>query len=107
VQRKRDAARQAAAADRALRRVSPAEITRPSGLVVTGILLAGQGPALTQQQIPRPPAERPAGRPKGQQATRGGPRDDPTPIPVAALLSLLVVSMGALRERRGVKLRTA
>jgi hypothetical protein len=107
VQRKRDAARQAAAADRALRRVSPAEITRPSGLVVTGILLAGQGPALTQQQIPRPPTERPAGRPKGQQATRGGPRDDPTPIPVAALLSLLVVSMGALRERRGVKLRTA
>jgi hypothetical protein len=107
VRRKREAARRTAAADRALRRVSPAEITRPSGLVVTGILLAGQGAALTQQQIPRPPTERPAGRPKGQQAARGAPQDDPTPIPVAALLSLLVVSMGALRERRGVRLRTA
>jgi hypothetical protein len=107
VRRKREATRRAAAADRAMRRVSPAEVTRPSGLVVTGILLAGQGAALTQQQIPRPPTERPAGRPKGVQAARGSVQDDTAPIPAAALLALLVVAMGALRERRGVRLRTA
>jgi hypothetical protein len=107
VRRKREAARRAAAADRAMRRVSPAEVTRPSGLVVTGILLAGQGAALTRQQIPRPPTERPAGRPKGVQAARGSVQDHTAPIPAAALLALLVVSMGALRERRGVRLRTA
>jgi hypothetical protein len=105
--RKRDAARRLEEEDRAIRRVSPAEVTRPSGLVVTGILLAGQGAALTQQQIPRPPNERPAGRPKGVQAARGSVQDATTPIPVAALLALLVVVTGALRERRGVRLRTA
>jgi hypothetical protein len=82
-------------------------VTRPSGLVVTGILLAGQGAAVTQQQIPKAATERPAGRPKGVQAARGAPQDDPVRIPAAALLSLLVVSLGALRERRGVKLRHA
>jgi hypothetical protein len=106
VQRKREAARRAAAADRALRRVSPAEVTRPSGLVVTGVLLAGQGAVFTQQ-LPRAPTERPAGRPKGVQAARGAPQDEPARIPAEALLALLVVSMGALRERRGVRLRTA
>jgi hypothetical protein len=107
VRRKRDAVRRAAAADRALRRVSPAEVTRPSGLVVTGILLAGQGAVLTQQQIPRPPTERPAGRPKGVEAARGSVQDNTVEIPAAALLGLLVVATGALRERRGVRLRTA
>ena len=104
--RKREAARRAAEAERAMRRVSPAEVTRPSGLVVTGILLAGQG-AVMAGPLPKAATERPAGRPKGQQAARGAPQDDPTPVPVTALLSLLVVGMGALRERRGVKLRTA
>jgi hypothetical protein len=106
IRRKREAARRAEEADRALRRVSPAEITRPSGLVVTGILLAGQG-ALVTQKLPPAANERPAGRPKGVQAARGGVQDDPTPIPVTVALGLLVISAGALRERRLVRLRTA
>src|SRR4051812_45367407 len=104
--RKREAVRRAAAADRALRRVSPAEVTRPSGLVVTGVLLAGQG-AVVMGKLPPAATERPAGRPKGVQAARGGVQDDPAPIPAAALLSLLVICAGALRERRLVRLRTA
>jgi hypothetical protein len=106
VRRKREAARRAAEADRALRRGSPAEITRPSGLVVTGILLAGQGAVLTQK-LPPAANERPAGRPKGVQAARGGVQHDPTPIPATVALGLLVISAGALRERRLVRLRTA
>jgi hypothetical protein len=105
--RKREEARRLADEERAIRRVSPAEVTRPSGLVVTGILLAGQGAAVTQQQIPKAATERPAGRPKGVQAARGSVQDDPVRIPLAALLALTVGWMGALRERRGVKLRTA
>src|SRR4051812_42462884 len=65
--RRREAVRRAAAADRALRRVSPAEVTRPSGLVVTGVLLAGQG-AVVMGKLPPAATERPAGRPKGVQA---------------------------------------
>jgi hypothetical protein len=107
VRRKHEAVRRAQAADRAIRRVSPAEVTRPSGLVVTGILLAGQGAVLTKQQLPPSPTERPAGSPKGVQAARGAPPDNPVRVPVAALLALLVVATGALRERRGVRLRTA
>jgi hypothetical protein len=62
---------------------------------------------LTQQQIPRAPTERPAGRPKGVEAARGSVQDNTVEIPAAALLGLLVVATGALRERRGVRLRTA
>ena len=102
--RKREAQQRAAAADRARRQVSPAEVTRPSGLVITGVLLSGQG--LTVTKIPKSVTERPAGSPATPRAARG--RDDlGVQVPVAAGLALLVLSIGALREQRGVRLRIA
>jgi hypothetical protein len=103
--RKRAAARRRAAADRAQRRVSPAEVTRPSGLTVTGVLLQGQGAAL-QGGLPPLPST-PAGSPKGVQAARGTTRVDTATVPAGVALALLVISAGALRERRTVRLRVA
>ncbi|HUR84227.1 MAG TPA: PKD domain-containing protein [Solirubrobacteraceae bacterium] len=103
--RKREAAERAAAADRARRRVSPAEVTRPSGLVVTGVLLTGQG--LTVTKLPTAVTEKPAGTPAGVQAARGTSDDAGVPVPAAVGLALLVLSIGALREQRGVRLRIA
>jgi hypothetical protein len=103
--RLREAAQREAVAERALDRAAPAERTRPL-LTVTGVLLAGQGAAITGK-LPPPPAEQPAGSPKGAQAARGGAQDDSTPVPVTALLAFLVIVLGALRERRGVRLRIA
>jgi hypothetical protein len=106
VRRRREAARRRARAERELRRVSPAEVTRPSGLTVTGVLLAGQGTAVTGR-LPSPVQPQPAGSPKEVQAARGAQEDDSTPVPAAAGLALLVMWMGALQERRRVKLRIA
>lgn len=102
---KRDAAQSKAAADLAQRRVSPAEVTRPSGLTITGVLLEGQGAPL-QGGLPPLPST-PAGSPKGEQAARGRSQDDPPTIPATVGLALLVISAGALRERRIVRLRVA
>jgi hypothetical protein len=104
-QRKRLAAQRKAAADLAQRKVSPAEVTRPSGLTVTGVLLQGQGAPL-QGGLPPLPST-PAGSPKGEQAARGTSQDDHPSVPATVGLALLVISMGALRERRIVRLRVA
>jgi hypothetical protein len=103
--RKRDAAKRRADADRAARRVSPAEVTRPSGLTITGILLAGQGAPLEGGLPPLPST--PAGAPKGEQAARGTSIADTPSVPGGVAVVLLVIGMGALREQRLVKLRTA
>ncbi len=103
--RKRDAAKRKADADRAARRVSPAEVTRPSGLTITGILLAGQGAPLEGGLPPLPST--PAGAPKGEQAARGTSIADTPSVPGGVAVVLLVIGMGALREQRLVKLRTA
>jgi hypothetical protein len=105
VKRQRDAARRRAAADREARRVSPAEVTRPSGVTITGILLAGQGAAISGS-LPAPKAA-PAGSPKGTQAARGTSIAAAPSIPGSVALAILVIAMGALRERRLVRLRTA
>jgi hypothetical protein len=93
-------------ADREARRVSPAEVTRPSGLTVTGILLAGQGAVLTGG-LPPLKSNEPAGAPKGTQAARGTSIADAPSIPGGVAVALMVMAAGALRERRLVKLRTA
>jgi hypothetical protein len=103
--RRRDAARRQAAADLAQRRVSPAEVTRPSGLTITGILLAGQGEALPGGLPPLPST--PAGAPKGEQAARGTSIAGAPSVPGSVAVALFVIALGALRERRLVKLRTA
>jgi hypothetical protein len=103
--RKLDAARRRAAADRAQREVSPAEVTRPSGLTVTGILLAGQGTPLVGGLPPLPSTA--GGTPKGTQAARGTSIADSPSIPASVALAIFAIGMGALRERRLVKLRIA
>jgi hypothetical protein len=103
--RRRQAERRAAAAERALDRPAPAERTQPL-LTITGVLLAGQGAAITGT-LPPVAEEKPAGSPKGVQAARGGVQDDPAPVPATVALALLVVSLGALREQRRVRLRIA
>jgi hypothetical protein len=104
--RKRLARQRRIAADRAARRVSPAEVTRPSGVTITGILLAGQGAALTGG-LPPLKSDQPAGSPKGPQAARGTSIADTPSVPGSVAIALLVIAAGALRERRLVKLRTA
>ena len=103
--RRRQAAHRAAVAERALDRASPAERTRPL-LTITGVLLAGQGAAITGA-LPPVAEEKPAGSAKGVQAARGGVQDDPGRVPATVALALLVVSLGALAEQRRVRLRTA
>ncbi len=99
------AARRKAAADREARKVSPAEVSRPSGLTVTGILLAGQGDPLQGGLPPLPGTE--SGSAKGPQAARGTNIADTPSIPASVAFAVLVIGLGALRERRIVKLRVA
>lgn len=103
--RRAAAARRRAAADRAQRRVTPAEVTRPSGLTVTGVLLQGQGAPLRGGLPPLPST--PAGSPKGVQAARGTNQLDTASVPAGVAFALLVISAGALRERRIVSMRVA
>ena len=74
------------------------------GTTISGVLLDDIGTPVRNL-----PKGKPAGAPKGARAIRGGGDDDPRSFQLAAggLLALLVVSVGALRERRGVRLRTA
>jgi hypothetical protein len=106
IKRRRDAAQRRAAEDLAARRISPAEVTRPSGVTITGILLAGQGAAVSSGSLPAPKSE-PAGSPKGPQAARGTSIAAAPSVPGSVALAIFVIAMGALRERRLVKLRTA
>ncbi|HVL31339.1 MAG TPA: hypothetical protein VM299_03830, partial [Solirubrobacteraceae bacterium] len=58
-------------------------------------------------RLPSRAAAQPAGSPRAQQAARGAPQADGAPLPLTAGLALLVASMGALQERRRVRLRIA
>jgi len=106
VRRRREAARRRAAAARRPARVAPERASEPFGPVVTGVLLAGQGTTFAGR-LPSRAAAQPAGSPRAQQAARGAPQADGAPLPLTAGLALLVASMGALQERRRVRLRIA
>ncbi|MDX6707773.1 MAG: hypothetical protein QOI48_3619 [Solirubrobacteraceae bacterium] len=80
------------------------------GSPVTGVLLAGEE-TLPTGKLPAPTpssssSSQPGGDPKGLQATRGG-SEDPGRIGGGVALALVVIALGALRERRHVKLRVA
>ena len=71
------------------------------------MLLAGEE-TLPTGKLPSPKfsSARPGGDEKGLQATRGG-SDEPAQLGGGVALALLVMGLGALRERRLVKLRVA
>lgn len=70
--------------------------------IVQGVLLAGQGEAITESL--RRGAE--AGSPRPQQGT-AGIASDPSQVAGAVAFALALMTLGALRERRRVRLRVA
>jgi hypothetical protein len=74
----------------------------PFGVTISGVLINDTGEAVRKL-----PSGAPAGARKGEQESRGGNTDRALEIPVSAVLAFAVVCLGALRERRGVKLRLA
>jgi hypothetical protein len=74
----------------------------PFGVTISGVLINDLGAKVSEL-----PSGRPAGAPKGQRQTGGGDADVTVQIPLAGLLALTLFTLGALRERRGVKLRLA
>ena len=81
---------------------------RSGGSPITGLLLAGEQtlPTARLPALKSSAASQPAGSPQGLQATRGG-SEDPGRLGGGIALALVVVALGALRERRHVKLRVA
>lgn len=99
----RDKAKDAAARDTP----PPPSERAPVGPLITGVLLAGEE-TLPTGKLPSAKfsSARPGGDEKGLQATRGG-SDEPAQLGGGVALALLVMGLGALRERRHVKLRVA
>ena len=75
---------------------------KPFGVTISGVLISG--PGTTIDKLPTGSA---AGAPSGRRPTRRADGDAPIDLPLAALAALAVFSLGALRERRGVRLRVA
>ena len=74
---------------------------RPFGTTISGVLINELG-----ARVRKLPGGTPAGE-KGPPATRGGDTDPGLALPATGLLALAAFSLGALRERRGVKLPNA
>jgi hypothetical protein len=74
---------------------------KPFGVTISGVLINDTGEAVTKL-----PTGTAAGAAPGRRQTQG---DAPggIQIPLAGLLAMAFISLGALRERRGVKLRLA
>jgi hypothetical protein len=70
--------------------------------IVQGVLLAGQGSTIEGSL----PGGSPSGSPKPRQGVRGTV-DKPSQILASLALALAIVMLGALRERRSVRLRVA
>jgi hypothetical protein len=70
--------------------------------VVEGVLLAGSGAPLEGGL----PQGKPAGSPKPAKGVPGT-ASNPSQIAMSLALALAIISMGALRERRRVRLRVA
>jgi hypothetical protein len=71
--------------------------------IVQGILLAGQGSAI---EGILPPGSSPPGSPKPREGVPGRV-ENPSQLALSVVLALAVVLLGALRERRHVRLRVA
>ena len=74
----------------------------PFGVTISGVLINDTG-----ETVRKLPSGAPAGAPKGEQESSGGKTDRALEVPVSALLAFAVICLGALRERRGVRLRLA
>jgi PKD domain len=75
---------------------------RPFGVTISGVLINDAGTT-----VEKLPAGKAAGAPKGQRQTAGSGSDTGIEVPLSGLLAVTLISLGALRERRGVRLRLA
>ena len=75
---------------------------KPFGVTISGVLINDPGTI-----VEKLPTGSVAGAPSGRRETRADDTEPPFELPLAAIAALVVFSMGALRERRGVRLRVA
>ena len=75
---------------------------KPFGTTISGVLINDTG-----STVEKLPGGRPAGAAEGVRAVRGGDPPGTFPVALGGLLALAVMWLGALRERRGVRLRVA
>jgi hypothetical protein len=75
---------------------------KPFGETISGLLINDTGAT-----VEKLPGGKPAGGAEGTRAVRGGETAGAFPLGLSGLLALLVMWVGALRERRGVRLRVA
>lgn len=75
---------------------------KPFGETISGVLINDTG--ATARKLP---GGEPAGGAEGVRAVRGGDTEGAFPLALGGLLALAVMWVGALRERRGVRLRVA
>jgi len=75
---------------------------KPFGTTISGVLINDTGS--TARKLP---GGKPAGEEEGVRAVRGGDTPGSFPLGLGGLLALGVMWVGALRERRGVRLRVA
>lgn len=76
---------------------------KPFGVTISGVLIDDPGTTLTKL----PSGAAAGGAPAGRRPSARDEGDRGIEIPLSGLLAMLFVSVGALRERRGVKLRLA
>ena len=82
---------------------TPPKPDRPSfGTTISGVLINDIGASARKL-----PGGRPAGAEAGVRAVRGGDTPGSFPLGLGGLLALGIMWVGALRERRGVRLRVA
>ena len=75
---------------------------KPFGTTISGVLINDTGAT-----VEKLPGGKPAGGAEGTRAVRGGETAGTFPLGLSGLLALVVMWVGALRERRGVRLRVA
>ncbi len=75
---------------------------KPFGETISGLLINDTGAT-----VEKLPGGEPAGGAEGTRAVRGGETAGTFPLGLGGLLALVVMWIGALRERRGVRLRVA
>jgi hypothetical protein len=75
---------------------------KPFGVTISGVLIDDPGVVVSKL-----PSGTPAGAPKGPRHSGGGDSPGGIEIPLTGLLAMAFISLGALRERRGVRLRVA
>lgn len=75
---------------------------KPFGVTISGVLISDPG-----TRISKLPGGTPAGGSQGRRADRDAAADAALELPLTGIAALMVLSLGALRERRAVRLRVA